>query len=226
MRGRELLIKCHEHLFKQSCSPLLSRVDKGRGIARLWELGLHEYEGLKGIDWSWLAMDGAMTKAPLGGRGHRAQSDGPRQRRDQTQCADRCERHPVGTSGGAGANRDDFKLARQTLESVPVGRPTPTETAPQGMCLDKGYDFDGVRDLLREFGFTAHIRTRGEEAQALLQEAGFKARRWVVERTHSWLNRFRTFSSAGRKSRRITLLCCISRLPTSLCSKRPIGIGS
>ena len=82
MGGRELLIKCHEHLFKQSCSPLLSRVDKGRGIARLWELGLHECEGLKGIDWSWLAMDGAMTKAPLGGRGHRAQSDGPRQRRD------------------------------------------------------------------------------------------------------------------------------------------------
>lgn len=38
---------------------------------------------------------------------------------------------------------------------------------------------------------TAHIRARGEEAQALKKEAGFKARRWVVERTHSWMNRFR-----------------------------------
>jgi putative transposase len=48
-----------------------------------------------------------------------------------------------------------------------------------------------VRDLLAEFGFTAHIRTRGEEAKALKQEAGFKARRWVVERTHRGMNRFR-----------------------------------
>ncbi|MCS6911215.1 MAG: transposase, partial [Anaerolineales bacterium] len=42
-----------------------------------------------------------------------------------------------------------------------------------------------------EFGFTAHIRARGEEAKALAAEAGKRARRWVVERTHSWLNRFR-----------------------------------
>jgi len=44
---------------------------------------------------------------------------------------------------------------------------------------------------LREFGFTAHIRPRGEEAKAIKREAGFKARRWVVERSHSWMNRFR-----------------------------------
>jgi putative transposase len=42
-----------------------------------------------------------------------------------------------------------------------------------------------------EFAFTAHVRARGEEAQAIKQEAGYKARRWVVERTHSWMNRFR-----------------------------------
>ena len=46
-------------------------------------------------------------------------------------------------------------------------------------------------ELAAEFGFTAHIRSRGEEAKALKREAGFRARRWVVERTHSWLNRFR-----------------------------------
>lgn len=59
------------------------------------------------------------------------------------------------------------------------------------MCMDKGYDFDEVRDVLKEFGYTAHIRARGEEAQAIKKEVGFKARRWVVERTHSWMNRFR-----------------------------------
>ncbi len=59
------------------------------------------------------------------------------------------------------------------------------------MCLDKGYDFNEVRRTLDEFGFTAHLRSRGAAAQASKKAAGFKARRWVVERTHSWMNRFR-----------------------------------
>ena len=59
---------------------------------------------------------------------------------------------------------------------------------PQGLCLDAAYDNVEVRDLCEEFAFTAHIRSRGEEKKALAREAGFRARRWVVERTHSWLN--------------------------------------
>ena len=90
-----------------------------------------------------------------------------------------------------GANRHDMKLVEATLESIPIKRPKPTKKKPQGLCMDKGYDYDEVRDLADEFGYTAHIRGRGEEAQAIKREAGFKARRWVVERTHSWMNRFR-----------------------------------
>jgi putative transposase len=90
-----------------------------------------------------------------------------------------------------GANRHDMKLVRPTIESIIVERPEPSEEQPQGMCLDKGYDYDEVRDILGEFGFTAHIRPRGEEAKAIKKQAGFKARRWVVERAHSWMNRFR-----------------------------------
>jgi putative transposase len=90
-----------------------------------------------------------------------------------------------------GANRNDFKMARETLESIPIARPQPTTRHEQGLCLDKGYDYDEVRDLAKEFEFTAHIRSRGEEAKAIKHRAGFKARRWVVERTHSWMNRFR-----------------------------------
>lgn len=90
-----------------------------------------------------------------------------------------------------GANRHDMKLCRATVEAIPVVRPAPTPEQPQGLCLDKGYDFDEVRQTLQEFGFTAHILARGEEARAIKREAGFKARRWVVERTHSWMNRFR-----------------------------------
>ena len=97
---------------------------------------------------------------------------------------------PVGLAVD-GANRHDMKLVRATVDSLPVPHPPPSPDHPQGLCLDKGYDFNEVRRTLDEFGFTAHIRTRGEEAQAIKREAGFKARRWVVEHTRSWLNRFR-----------------------------------
>jgi len=90
-----------------------------------------------------------------------------------------------------GANRNDFKMAGETIESIPVRRPRPTPRRPQGLCVDKGYDYDEVYELLEEFGYTAHVRSRGEEAAELRRNARFKARRWVVERTHSWLNRFR-----------------------------------
>jgi transposase len=90
-----------------------------------------------------------------------------------------------------GANRHDMKMVRETIESIIVKRPKPTKKKKQNMCLDKGYDYDEVRDILKEFGFTAHIRSRGEEAKEIKREAGKRARRWVVERTHSWLNRFR-----------------------------------
>jgi putative transposase len=90
-----------------------------------------------------------------------------------------------------GANRHDSKLVGATLASIPVERPEPTAEEPQGLCLDQAYDGDPVRELVEEFGFTAHIRSRGEEAGAIKREAGYRARRWVVERAHSWLNRFR-----------------------------------
>ena len=89
------------------------------------------------------------------------------------------------------ANRHDMKLVRGTLQSLVGVRPAPTPDHPQGLCLDAGYDYDEVYAILQEFGFTAHVRSRGDEAKALQREAGFKARRWVVERAHSWMNRFR-----------------------------------
>ena len=78
---------------------------------------------------------------------------------------------PIGLAV-AGANRHDMKLVRATIESIVVERPAPTDEQPQGMCLDKGYDFQEVRDILAEFGFTAHIRARGEEAKSDQMRSG------------------------------------------------------
>jgi putative transposase len=90
-----------------------------------------------------------------------------------------------------GANRHDMKLVEATLKNVVVKRPEPIEEAPQNLCLDKGYDYPQVRELVEAWGYTAHIRSRGEETQQKEEIPGYRARRWVVERTHSWLNRFR-----------------------------------
>ena len=63
------------------------------GVFRhLWAMGLSEYEVLRGIDWSWQSMDGALTKAPLGGEKNRPESDRPAQGRRQTQPAVRGRR--------------------------------------------------------------------------------------------------------------------------------------
>jgi transposase len=51
---------------------------------RFWQAGLAEYDAFNGIDWSWLSMDGAMTKAPLAGEKNRSQSHGSGQDRHET----------------------------------------------------------------------------------------------------------------------------------------------
>ena len=50
--------------------------------------------------------------------------------------------------------------------SMAVERPDPTPDTPPELCLEKGSDYDEVRDLLEASGFTAHIRARGEEAKS------------------------------------------------------------
>jgi putative transposase len=90
-----------------------------------------------------------------------------------------------------GANRHDSRLLAATLDSIPIERPEPTPEQPQRLCLDRGYDYRAVRALIRERTFEPHIRTRGEEISLKLRVPGWKARRWVVEACHSWLNRNR-----------------------------------
>ena len=53
----------------------------------LWKSGLAAYDALEGIDWEWLAMDGARTKAPLGGEKGRQEPHRPREAGDQTESA-------------------------------------------------------------------------------------------------------------------------------------------
>ena len=77
-----------------------------------------------------------------------------------------------------------MKAAIETLDSiVVVKRP---KKRKQNLCLDKGYDFPEIeREAIRR-RYVPHIRHRGEK-----RRHGGKRKRWVVERTNSWHNRFR-----------------------------------
>jgi putative transposase len=161
------------------------------GVFRnMWAAGLRAYDAAKGIEWEWQAMDGAMTKAPLGGAGTGPNLTDRSKSGTKRSLLTDGRGVPLGVAVD-GANRNDMKMVRATLEAQVGKRPKPTKRKPQNLCLDKGYDFDQVRDILAEFGYIPHIRARGEETVAKKNIPGYRARRWVVERTHSWMNRFR-----------------------------------
>lgn len=130
------------------------------------------FSGVAGAGLDSLSMDGVMTKAPLG-----EEQNWPHFSDRSTSGVTRSllaegHRLPIGLTI-EGANRHERKWVRPTIERLAVERPEPSEEHPQGMCLNKGYDDDEVRDILRKFGLTAPLRPRGEEAKAIKQEAGF-----------------------------------------------------
>jgi putative transposase len=168
----------------------------------LWQAGLAEYDELEGIEWEWQALDGTMTKAPLG-RGATG--------KNPTDRAKRGTKRSMLTDGAGiplavaleGANRHDSKLLVATLEGLVVARPAapggegeePDSHHHQHLCLDAAYDSKEVREELKERGYEPHIspadKKKRSERKEAPQHPGGRARRWVVERTHSWLNRSR-----------------------------------
>lgn len=80
------------------------------------------------------------------------------------------------------------KLVAATLAGMMCARPV--DGCKSKLCLDLGYDYDEVRRIVDMAGFEPIILGRRDERENKKQH-GARARRWVVERTHSWLNRFR-----------------------------------
>lgn len=164
--------------------------EAGGLFQRLWAEGLTEYDALKGIEWEWQVVDGAMTKAPFGGA---ATGANPTDRGKQG------TKRSLRTDGQgiplaivvAGANRHDKRLLAATLDGLVVARPEPSEEDRQHLSLDRGYDYDTSREEAASRGYEVHIPLpRGQERSQPYAE-GSRPRRWVVERTHSWLNRSR-----------------------------------
>jgi transposase len=153
-------------------------------------MGLIEYDRRKKLGWRWQALDGALTKAPLGGEKSGPNPTDRAKRGVKRSVLTEAHGVPIGLAI-AGANRHDSQLVRPTLASVPIRRPQPTRQKPQHLDLDKAYFGDPVQEVVQEFGYTAHVPPRGAQGQEIKHQTRHKVRRWVVERTHSWMNRFR-----------------------------------
>jgi len=89
----------------------------------------------------------------------------------------------------SGANRHDVKLLEATLDQIVMEMPG--RAGQYNLCADAGYKGEPALNTVVERDYKPHIKQRREEAHEKLTTPGFKARRWVVERTHSWINRFR-----------------------------------
>ena len=96
-----------------------------------------------------------------------------------------------------GANQHDKWTADDLIENLPLERPDPHEVEQQ-FCADRGYDYDDVHQAVAEAIYVAHINHRCRRNEPLEAEPYIPekerhpARRWVVERTISWLGKRRS----------------------------------
>ena len=92
----------------------------------------------------------------------------------------------------AGANRHDKTIAIQTIDEIVAARPEKRVYRLHHLCLDKGYDYADVIAGVLERDFILHLKKRGiNEEETITSGKKHPARRWVVERTNAWHNKFR-----------------------------------
>ena len=111
-------------------------------------------------------------------------------------------------------NTHDMKAATNTLDNIVVKRPySKINKERQNLCLDKGYDFLEIENSVIKKGYCPHIPHRGEQT-ITNHFPRHRSRRWVVERTNSWHNRFRKLLVRYAKKTEnyfelVCLGCCI-----------------
>jgi putative transposase len=91
----------------------------------------------------------------------------------------------------SGAERHDVKLLAATLDRMVAKRPTASRRKKQNLCADKGYAGEPARKIIQQHDYVPHVPPKGKKVKPRAKAGHSRARRWVVERTNSWLNRFR-----------------------------------
>jgi len=101
----------------------------------------------------------------------------------------------------------------ETLDSIVIRRPKPRRRRRQHLCADKGYSGKPAAAIMRARNYVPHVRQIGQEPKCI-RGRKHPARRWKVERTHSWYNRFRKILVRYEKKTEnyLGLLHCASAL--------------
>jgi transposase len=119
------------------------------------------------------------------------------------------------------ANTHDMKATAETLDCIVTKRPLPPpkkkKHRQQNLCLDKGYNYPEIEQEVVKRGYVPHIRQRGEGKKSVKKKRRrhHPTRRWVIERTNSWHNRFRKLLVRYEKKAEnylglVHLSCCIT----------------
>jgi putative transposase len=82
-------------------------------------------------------------------------------------------------------------LLEATLDHLVIERPSGKDAPKEHLCADKGYAGQPAQESILVRDYIPHVKQRGEEVEAKKKNPRYRARRWVVERAHSWLNRYR-----------------------------------
>ena len=90
-----------------------------------------------------------------------------------------------------GANAHDVTQVGALLQAIMVKRNQPPTRRSKHLCADAGYRGHSALAIIESHGYIAHVVDRRKEADAKQRNPAKKARRWVVEVSHSWFNRFR-----------------------------------
>ncbi|MGP3991615.1 IS5 family transposase [Streptomyces sp. 3N207] len=145
----------------------------------LHQITLEAYDRMIGLRLDEVSVDGCITKAPCGGeKAGRSPVDLGKRGLKRSVASDACG-VPLGIVSD-GANRHDSWLLGPTLAAAKEQAGAMPETI--NVNLDRGYDSAKSRVLIDDLGFSAEIACKGVPAPV---QAG---KRWVVERTHSWMN--------------------------------------
>jgi putative transposase len=158
-------------------------------LEEIWAYLITECQELDAVSWEWQAADGVMGKSRFDGA---MRGPNPTDRAKMgTKKHVLVEQHggPLGVVI-AGANVNDHKLLKDTIDAIVVERPDPKEIL-QHLCLDKAYDNKSTHQLCGEAGYVPHVRRIGEEKLNTWGKKTHPARRWVVERTIAWLQKCR-----------------------------------
>jgi len=118
-----------------------------------------------------------------------------------------------------GAHRHDVTQLELVLDEIIIARP---ENIEQHLCADKGYSGEPALQSIMIRGYIPHIKLRGEEIQEKKTIPGYKARRWVVEVSHSWFNRFRKLLARYEKLTNTYL--ALLHLAAAIIAFRKIGV--